>query len=92
MDHIATIASLITDDPDVFLEDNWIQKAVDPDKAGMFDGISLSAIKKEQAALKRKNVSRRKRGEKVPQSDRTRMSQLTFAIRAKGKGGLTGDE
>lgn len=86
---IAAVAGMITDDPDLFSEEEkWIQGAVHPERKGMFKGRSKASLEKEKSALKKKNAERKKRGEKVPEKDRTRMSQLNFAIRAKSKGGL----
>ena len=85
MNDIDAIAEMLTDDPDVFSEKKWIQKAVDPKKKGMFKDTSLTEINAEIKALKKKNKERKG---KVPESAKERMSQLQFAKRGKSKGGL----
>ncbi len=56
-------------------------------RAGMFTGVSDSTIKKELAGVKEKMQAHKDEGNSVPHKLRTRFSQLTFALRARGAGG-----
>ena len=63
--------------------DKWIH--TDPNKAGMFDGVDIQELKARKEALKKQHASQ---DGAVSDTDRTKMAQLEFAIRAKSKSGL----
>jgi hypothetical protein len=59
-------------------EKKWIE--TDPSERGKYDGKTLADLEKMKTALKKQNE---KREGSVPQSDKERMAELNFAIRAK---------
>lgn len=63
---------------------------VEVKKTGQYSKMTISQINDEIKKLKEKNQKKMDKGEKVPESDKTKMSQLYFAKRAKkdwpGKG------
>jgi hypothetical protein len=62
-------------------EKKWIK--TDPSEKGKYKGKTVADLEKMKSALEKKNASRADRGEKVPQEDRDKMSELNFALRAK---------
>lgn len=79
--------SLLSDDEsslhENITEDKWIE--TDPKKAGMFKGKTKADLESQKETLKKKNAKHK--GD-VPESDKEKMAQLNFAIRAKSKSGL----
>ena len=63
---------------------------VEVKKTGQYSKMTISQIDDEIKKLKDKNQKKMDKGEKIPESDKTKMSQLYFAKRAKkdwpGKG------
>lgn len=63
---------------------------VDVKQTGEYSDMSIAQLNAHIKKLKAKNEKKKEEGEKVPQKDRTKMSQLYFAKRAKqgwkGKG------
>lgn len=64
---------------------------IDPAKKGMFKGKTVKELRSELANIKAEMKSHRDAGEKVPESLRSKLAELDFAIRAKtGWGKVSG--
>lgn len=62
-------------------EKKWIK--TDPKEKGKYKGWNIGDLEAEKEKLKKENDKYQERGEKVPQKNREKMSELIFAIRAK---------
>lgn len=66
----------------------WIKKAIHKSRVGMFKDYTSSELQAALSKAKKASKAHKEKGEKVPHKLRTKISQLVFAIRAKGKKGL----
>lgn len=78
------------EDIEDFLNEAWDthgKTVVHPSRRGMFHDVSDEEIQKRLETVKDKMQSHKDEGNTVPHSLRTKFSQLTFALRARGAGG-----
>lgn len=64
-------------------QDNWIHTS--PEKAGMFKDVTIDELQARKEALEEKH---KKNAGNISATDKSKMAQLEFAIRAKSKEGL----
>ncbi|MGH7748954.1 MAG: hypothetical protein ACREQ5_29945 [Candidatus Dormibacteria bacterium] len=60
----------------------WLQTAVNPKRAGMFDNVSSDEIRRKLAALKRQGPH------SIHSVAMRKMREYEFALRARAKGGF----
>ncbi len=77
----------------VLLNEAWDKKMDTPDsKKGMFKGKSKEDLKSELSAAKKKSKKHHDDGTKEPESLKTKIKELEFALRAKNKFGKVNED
>lgn len=66
------------------LNEKWKGKEVEVEKTGEYADKTIAELKKMKSDLKKENDKYQEEGKAVPKKNKEKMSEIVFAIRAKG--------